>query len=110
MTGLVENVSTADAVSTIVGRSRIEIPALAADRNSAAAAGPAGLPVNVAVPADALKGIRWLKLCIHVPLRDPRTQRYARSPISVNSRRILRTAAHSWVARTTISLARRPAV
>ncbi len=79
MTGLVEKVSRADAPSTIVGRSRIEIPALAADTNSDNAAGlpgcrAAGLPVNVAVPADALKGIRRLNLRIHLPAGSPDTE------------------------------------
>ena len=61
VTVLVEDVSRADVPSTIVGRSRLEIPALAAGANSVA-----GLPVSVTVPADALMGIRRLNLRIHV--------------------------------------------
>ena len=63
VTVLIEDVSRADAPSIIVGRSRIEIPALAADAGADAAA---GLPVSVTVPADALAGIRLLNLRIHV--------------------------------------------
>jgi hypothetical protein len=71
VTVLIEDVSRADAPSTIVGRSRTEIPALAADASSDAAA---GLPVSVTVPADALKGIRLLNLRIHVRAGSPATE------------------------------------
>ena len=71
VTMLIEDVSRADAPSTIVGRSRTEIPTLAADTNSAAAA---GLPVSVTVSADALAGIRLLNLRIHVRAGSPDTE------------------------------------
>ena len=71
VTVLIEDVSKADATSTIVGHSRTEIPALAADTNSDAAA---GLPVTVTVPADALAGIRLLNLRIHVREGSPDTE------------------------------------
>ena len=73
VTVLIEDVSRADAPSIIVGRSRTEIPALAADTNSTAAAA-AALPVSVTVPADALKGIHLLNLRIHVREGFPHTE------------------------------------
>ncbi|TFD51358.1 hypothetical protein E3T46_08945 [Cryobacterium sp. Hh11] len=63
MTVLIEDVSKADAPSTIVGYSRTEIPALATDAKFDAAA---GLPFSVIVPADAQNGIRRLNLRAHV--------------------------------------------
>jgi hypothetical protein len=71
VTVLIEDVSRADAPSIIVGRSRIEIPALAADAVADAAA---GLPVSVTVPADALAGIRLLNLRIHERAGSPDTE------------------------------------
>jgi hypothetical protein len=71
VTVLIEDVSRADVPSTIVGRSRIEIPALAADAGADVAD---GLPVSVTVPADALAGIRLLNLRIHVRAGSPDTE------------------------------------
>ncbi|TFB69583.1 hypothetical protein E3O06_14715 [Cryobacterium glaciale] len=65
VTVLVEDVSRADAPSTIVGRSRFEIPASSPNPPS-----DGDLSFAVTVPAEALDTVRRLNVRVHVRARS----------------------------------------
>ncbi|SEN89412.1 hypothetical protein E3O25_13720 [Cryobacterium sp. TMT1-3] len=66
VTVLVEDVSKADAPSTIVGRSRFEIPASAPVDSACAARPDTGVPFHVAVPTSLIAAPRRLNVRVHV--------------------------------------------